>query len=457
MPSRNWASGGKIYSMHASPVLVDCNFIVDSTNVNGLGISSLKGPVVHAVYMHTSATPSAGNPNPVGPSGGGTGSVNLASSANFAILAAAAITGSTGAGSVVTGDIGIYPNNSSSITNFPPSVVIGTTHAADGIANQGMIDATAAFVAMNLLSATAISSTLDGQTLTPGAYKEASGTFNLAQAGNGTLTFNGAGTYVFQASSTLGTGAGGIPTFAFTGGATALNTFIYWAVGSSATINIGVTSAGATFYGTVIAQASVTATQAGTINGRLFALTGAVTLSGTNALSLPNGGSASGGGAIVVQLEDNYNRFLSEYHGLVSPTSGTALKIDNSALTAGVAYVISTLGNASAAKWHTIGVPAGVTPAVGVSFTALSNGGAGNTLTSRVMTSALVGSAVCSIELIGDPNKSIAPDPTKNQGFGAQFILQCRDYAGANVQPVDGTIISLSFLLNNSSAIAPGE
>lgn len=64
MANRNWASGGKIYSMHVSPVLLDCNFVVDSTNGNGLGIRNLKGPAVKAVYMHTSASAAAGNPNP---------------------------------------------------------------------------------------------------------------------------------------------------------------------------------------------------------------------------------------------------------------------------------------------------------------------------------------------------------------------------------------------------------
>ena len=44
---------------------VHCNFIVDSANGNGLGIRSLKGSGVAAVYMHTSATPAVGNPNPI--------------------------------------------------------------------------------------------------------------------------------------------------------------------------------------------------------------------------------------------------------------------------------------------------------------------------------------------------------------------------------------------------------
>lgn len=45
---------------------IDINFVVDATNGNGLGIRNLKGsPLVSAVYMHTSATAAAGNPNPL--------------------------------------------------------------------------------------------------------------------------------------------------------------------------------------------------------------------------------------------------------------------------------------------------------------------------------------------------------------------------------------------------------
>src|SRR5271166_2201001 len=52
------------YSFHKMPVIIDCNFVVDSTNGNGLGERNLKGPGVANVYMHTSATPAPGNPNP---------------------------------------------------------------------------------------------------------------------------------------------------------------------------------------------------------------------------------------------------------------------------------------------------------------------------------------------------------------------------------------------------------
>ena len=53
------------YSFHNKLTFIDCNFIVDSTNGNGLGIRSLKGPGIKSVYMHTTQTPAAGNPNPL--------------------------------------------------------------------------------------------------------------------------------------------------------------------------------------------------------------------------------------------------------------------------------------------------------------------------------------------------------------------------------------------------------
>lgn len=49
-------------TLHNRPVLLDCNFVVDPTN--SAGITSLKGPGIQNVFMHTSTTPVAGNPNP---------------------------------------------------------------------------------------------------------------------------------------------------------------------------------------------------------------------------------------------------------------------------------------------------------------------------------------------------------------------------------------------------------
>lgn len=155
-------------------------------------------------------------------------------------------------------------------------------------------------------------------------------------------------------------------------------------------------------------------------------------------------------GFIVVQLQDPYQRLLGFDYSIQSPNSGSDVKIDNSAMTAGVAYTITTLGNASAAKWIAIGVPRGVTPAVGVSFIAASNGGAGDTLTSRVQAVAAAGSGIDSIELVGSPDASISPDPADSQGFGAQLIFACRDVDGAIAAPATDSVISMKLYLSNS-------
>jgi type VI secretion system secreted protein VgrG len=209
----------------------------------------------------------------------------LGVASTYAVIGASAVT-NTGS-SVLTGDLGIYPNNASSITGFPPGTYSGTENAGNAAAAAAQAAAQATYTTMNAMTATAISSTLDGQTLAPGVYKESSGHFNLAASGAGTLTLNGAGTYIFQCSSTLTTGAGGVPTITLSGGAKASN--VYWIVGSSATINAG--SAG-TFQGNIIAQASVTDTLGGTVNGTMVALTGAVTMSAaTTAKAQPASGA----------------------------------------------------------------------------------------------------------------------------------------------------------------------
>jgi hypothetical protein len=69
MANANWSNAGKIYSPYVKPVLLTCNFIVDSTNGNGLGIRSLKGPGIANVFGNTSGTPGRGtngylNPDP---------------------------------------------------------------------------------------------------------------------------------------------------------------------------------------------------------------------------------------------------------------------------------------------------------------------------------------------------------------------------------------------------------
>jgi hypothetical protein len=120
-------------------------------------------------------------------------------------------------------------------------------------------------------------------TLPAGVYKSASTASIVA----GNLTLNGGGNpqsvFVFQIGSALTTvldgGAGG--NVILTNGASACN--IYWQVGSSAVLG------GATFYGNVLAEASVTLTSSTGFTGRALARTGAVTISLGSLITNPGG------------------------------------------------------------------------------------------------------------------------------------------------------------------------
>jgi hypothetical protein len=211
-----------------------------------------------------------------GPSPGGTG---------FAVLAASTITnvGST----VITGDLGLYPGTS--VTGFTfssppgPGTVTGAVHIADSTALAAKTAFTAQYNAAQALpGAVTIPTNLNGQTLTPGVYSSLSGTFS----NNGILTLNGAGNYTFQMASILVTSDSS--SVVLTGGATAAQ--VIWAVGSSATL--GATS-GSSLEGSVLALASITVNGA-TVNGRLFAETGAITFPGVaSTVTVPAAGPAS--------------------------------------------------------------------------------------------------------------------------------------------------------------------
>lgn len=62
-------NAGHFYSNIVTPIKIDCNFVVDATNGNGLGLRSLKSNgFVRNVFMRTSSTPGSNdgylNPNP---------------------------------------------------------------------------------------------------------------------------------------------------------------------------------------------------------------------------------------------------------------------------------------------------------------------------------------------------------------------------------------------------------
>ena len=212
---------------------------------------------------------------------------SLGAAQSFAILGGSAVN-ANGTGSLVNGDVGVSPG--SSITGFPAQANVvppfSFAHSADGPANNARASTLTLY---NFLAAaggaTPILPGLDGQMLGPGTYTTGAA---LLVAG-GTLTLNGAGTYIFQVTSSLTTGVGSNVVL---NGANPCN--VFWQVTSLATLN------GATFAGNVVAQTGVHLGTGASLTGRaLAAAAGDVTMAGSNNVG---GCSAAGPGLAATTL-----------------------------------------------------------------------------------------------------------------------------------------------------------
>ena len=199
--------------------------------------------------------------------------VGLGTAEPFSVLAGAGIT-NTGP-TTLGGDIGTYPTPT--ITGVSELTITGTNHGGDAVSQGAKPDVLTAF---NTLAGqgptTPTGADLTGQTLVSGVYNSGS---SIALSGTVTLDAQGDpdAVFVFQAGSTLITSSSS--TVALINGTQACN--VFWQVGSSATLGTN-----SVFRGNLLALTDITATTAATVEGRLLAINGAVTLD-TNTISAP--------------------------------------------------------------------------------------------------------------------------------------------------------------------------
>lgn len=162
-------------------------------------------------------------------------------------------------------------------------------------------------------------------------------------------------------------------------------------------------------------------------------------------------------GFALVQMKQNFNYFLGSNAGFVTPVA-TSTKIDNSALTVGQVYVITTLGNSTAAVWAAIGVPAGVTPAVGVAFVALTVGAGANSSTSRVMLPTTSGNTI--IEVVGDTNTGVTTNVAGNAGQYVMFQFSAATSSSVTTliptAPANNSVVGMQLWFDGSSVTIDG-
>ncbi len=210
-------------------------------------------------------------------------SVNLATVSPFVVLGGTSVTNS--GPSVLNGNLGVSPGTS--LTGFGlPAVVNGATHENDEVAAQAQSDLTTAYnVAAEQPIAADLSGTdLGNRMLNPGAYR-----YSSSALLTGPLTLNAQGdpsaVFVFEIGSALTTESGS--SVNLINGASPCN--VYWQVGSSA--ELGTTTK---FVGNLMALSSISLNNAVTVEGRMLARNGQVSLI-NDVLSAPL--CATGGGS----------------------------------------------------------------------------------------------------------------------------------------------------------------
>ncbi len=358
---RGYPNAGHYYSNIVKPIDIFCNFVVDSTNGNGLGQRSLKSNgYVRNVFLHTSATPGSNdgylNPNPLA----GYAWIQLKSPFNY----------------YLGGNDGFVS---------PP------TGSPIAISGSGLTVGHPYFIA------------------TVGAVPDPSFTVTTVADVSGSL----AGKY-FQASDVFS------------------NNYVFYNVVSGVGLPPSLTGALANYVAIPVSFA--TGSSAATVASAVATAMGAVNNSNSwTAVAASN----------VVTVTSIANPNLQFSPGPTPATSG---------------FAISAVTYTSLAKdWQHVGVPVGVTPNVGVSFVALTTGGS---LGSGTVIAAGV-SGITKVEVIGDPNQSIAPYPVDPDG-GAWILVQFLAPTSSSVTtlvptaPVNGSVCGLRFSFDGSSVTVDG-
>lgn len=517
-------NGGRLFSFGAQPVLVDCNFVIDATNGNGLGIRQLKGQGVRAVYMATSAS-FVGNTHSntvVDGISGGTGSLVVGMPITGTGIPAGAKIASITSGTAITISIAATATGS--------AVTISYVGIGSPLVNTNVAATSKGYCWLNLRSN--YHRYLGGFS---GFVSPSTGSTVNIDASDAALTVGKA--YVI---ATVGIGPKGAVTIApvaDSSGSLAStyfmlydsygNAFCVWfsvsGIGSPPNLGPALTPAqiasgvrGLTYVQQTISTnataANITTALALTVpnlasgiqgtNSFTVSGGGGATLTVTSTLNAPvagipqdgigsvpsnNGvplpiwftissGSATAGSVWTDGSGNLYTVSTTLSSGTTLKTSGTQAPVPAagtltfvsgtgattaltySAASAGLATGFTfaqTVSDTNLADWQGVGLPKGLTPTIGQAFIATATGAGGSTGT--VVAAGVSG--ITAMEVIGDPNQTLAPQPqggSAHQGgwMLLQFLAATNTTTTTPVAtaPANNSVVGLSFYVDYRDA-----
>jgi hypothetical protein len=194
-------------------------------------------------------------------------SIDLGSSASFALLAPTSIT-CTGTCNI-SGNVGVNVL-SAPISQFPPSIITNGCIVSATVSQTAMTDVNAVYAQIaSRASASVLPAEIGGLTFAPGLYHSA-GAVTMA---TGNMTFSGAGVYVFQVDAACAIAA--TLSTVLTNDATPEN--IFWQIGGAFALGAGVS-----FHGTVLCNGAIAIGAGSSVLGRLLTMSGALTMDSSN-------------------------------------------------------------------------------------------------------------------------------------------------------------------------------
>ncbi len=246
--------------------------------------------------------------------------INLGTAADFAILGGTAVTFAPPTTTVNGGSVGVWPGTSITGAGVGENLTLtgGTIHNNDAVAQQAQSDLTAAYIAAAGAPVTAtLPNLITTQTLTTGVYNFTTPTDPTILDVDQVLTLSGPGLFVFQVGADLQTAIGS--RVRFDEGAIPCN--VIWQVTSSANL------LGANFAGNILALTSITLGDGVTVDGRLLARNGNVTLIHD---TINCEGCGQPGANLPIDNPDNPTHFVPP--GQSVPDAGSTLLLLGSAL-----------------------------------------------------------------------------------------------------------------------------